>query len=76
MTTSHHSKVLTQLSGKPAKMAKYKKHNVPKTRSSGQNTKKCSRCGRTGAHISKYGLNLCRHCFREVATKIGFKKFN
>ena len=25
--------------------------------------------------VRKYGLNLCRQCFREVAEKIGFKKY-
>ena len=27
------------------------------------------------AHIKSYGLNLCRHCFREIAVEIGFKKY-
>lgn len=75
MTTSDHTKTLQQIEQKPAKMAKYKKHNVPKDRKFGENTKKCKRCGRTGAHIAKYGLNLCRQCFRETATDLGFKKY-
>ncbi|MCX6709758.1 MAG: 30S ribosomal protein S14 [Candidatus Woesearchaeota archaeon] len=50
--------------------------SAPKVREHGLSTKKCERCGRTGAHISKYGLNICRFCFREIATKIGFKKYN
>ncbi|MEA3430982.1 MAG: 30S ribosomal protein S14 [Nanoarchaeota archaeon] len=52
------------------------KHNAPKERNSGAAKKKCKRCGRPRAHIEKYGINLCRQCFREVATKIGFKKFS
>ena len=36
---------------------------------------RCRRCGRYGAVIRKYGLYYCRHCFREVAEKIGFKKY-
>jgi small subunit ribosomal protein S14 len=79
MTTSDHTKVVKQLEGKPGKMAKYKKYNVPTIKgkkASGAQTKKCVRCGRNGGHISKYGLHLCRQCFREVATKIGFKKFS
>ncbi|MFT4303256.1 MAG: 30S ribosomal protein S14 [Candidatus Woesearchaeota archaeon] len=52
------------------------KHNSPKKRSCGISLKKCKRCGRIRGHISKYGLNLCRQCFRDVATKIGFKKYN
>ena len=33
------------------------------------------RCGRTGAHIRRYGLHLCRQCFREHATDLGFKQY-
>ncbi|MCI6994625.1 30S ribosomal protein S14 [uncultured Methanobrevibacter sp.] len=42
----------------------------------GKAAKKCSRCGDHSAMISRYGLNLCRQCFREIAPKIGFKKYN
>ncbi|MEK6867481.1 MAG: 30S ribosomal protein S14 [Nanoarchaeota archaeon] len=52
------------------------KHNAPKDRKTGQERLRCRRCLRTGAHISKYGLHLCRHCFRDIAPKIGFKKFH
>ncbi|KHO47201.1 MAG: hypothetical protein QS99_C0002G0037 [archaeon GW2011_AR4] len=76
MTTSDHKKMLKQLKAKPAVMKKYLKHNEPKDRSCGINKFKCGRCGRTGAHIKQYGLHLCRQCFREIATKLGFKKYN
>lgn len=79
MTTSDHTKVVKQLENKPGKMAKYKKYSVPKQKGKkpfGAHTKKCIRCGRNGGHISKYGLHLCRQCFRDIATKIGFKKFS
>jgi len=75
MTSSSHDKVLKQLRIKPAKVEKYNKHNIPKVRSCGKNLNKCRRCGRRGAHISSYGLDLCRQCFREIAAKIGFKKY-
>ena len=75
MTTSDHRKVLKQIGKKPGKLKKFQKNNVPKTRTCGIALKKCSRCGRTGAHIDKYGIDLCRQCFREVATNLGFKKF-
>ncbi|MCX8146981.1 MAG: 30S ribosomal protein S14 [Candidatus Woesearchaeota archaeon] len=52
------------------------KHNAPKARSCGISRKRCRRCGRIRAHIDKYGLDLCRQCFREVAPQIGFKKYN
>jgi len=52
------------------------KHCKPKERKIGIAVRKCERCGRYGAHISSYGLNLCRHCFREIAVDIGFKKYS
>ncbi len=76
MTTSHYSKVLKQIKMKPTKVKKFAKHNTPKERKYGKGVLKCQRCGRYGAHISKYNLHLCRHCFREIATKIGFKQYN
>ena len=76
MTTSDYRKVFKQLKVKPVKLAKYKKHNAPKKRSVGKALHKCRRCGRQGGFIQKYGLNLCRQCFRDIATKIGFKKYN
>jgi small subunit ribosomal protein S14 len=76
MTASDWKKILKQLKNKPEKMAKFLKHNKPQERKTGISVKKCERCGRFGAHISSYGLNLCRHCFREVATEIGFTKYN
>jgi small subunit ribosomal protein S14 len=76
MSYSNYSKVFKQLDVKPYVKEKYEKHNAPKDRKTGINTKRCQRCGRTRAHIDKYGLNLCRQCFRQVATKIGFKKYS
>ncbi|MDO8528323.1 MAG: 30S ribosomal protein S14 [Nanoarchaeota archaeon] len=64
------------MENKPVKRDKFTKHNKPKQRTTGIAMKKCERCGRFGAHISSYGLNLCRHCFRETAVEIGFKKYN
>ncbi|MGC9310545.1 MAG: 30S ribosomal protein S14 [Candidatus Aenigmatarchaeota archaeon] len=37
---------------------------------------KCRRCGCTTGVISKYHLLYCRHCFRDVARRLGFKKYN
>ncbi|MEK6968001.1 MAG: 30S ribosomal protein S14 [Nanoarchaeota archaeon] len=52
------------------------KHNVPKERKFGKATKTCRRCGTHRAHIDKYGLDLCRKCFREVGPSIGWKKYS
>lgn len=75
MTASDWGKVLKQLRGKPAVMTKFLKHNKPKTRKCGIAGHKCENCGRFGARVSQYGLNLCRHCFREMAIELGFNKF-
>jgi ribosomal protein S14 len=76
MSTSIHTKVLKQIGKKPGKYQKYLKHNTPKDRNSGKNKRKCSLCGRTGGHIKKYGLNICRQCFRDNALNLGFKKYS
>ena len=76
MTTSDHKKAYTQLKNKPHKWKKFLKHNSPKKRTTGEAKHKCKRCGRTHAHIQKYGIHLCRQCFRESAKSIGFKKYS
>lgn len=76
MTTSNPRKMMKQLKNKPAKLKKFMKHNLPIDRKIGIGSKKCRRCGRTRAHIDKYGLDLCRQCFREIAKDLGFKKYN
>jgi small subunit ribosomal protein S14 len=76
MTYSDYKKAFKQLASKPVKLKKYIKHNSPKKRTCGISRIKCIRCGRIRARVSSYGLNLCRHCFRESAVKLGFKKYN
>ncbi|MEX0921029.1 MAG: 30S ribosomal protein S14 [Candidatus Pacearchaeota archaeon] len=68
--------MLNQLKGKPEKVKKFLKHNKPDERTTGIAKQKCERCGRFGAHINSYGLHLCRHCFREIAENLGFKKYS
>ena len=76
MTASNWKKMLKQLENKPAVKKKFIKHCKPKERSTGLTKQRCERCDRFGAHISSYGLHFCRHCFREIAEEIGFKKQN
>lgn len=76
MSYSDYRKEFKQLKAKPAKLKKYIKHNAPKKRTCGINLKRCRRCGRPEGHISSYGIHLCRQCFREIASKIGFKKYS
>ncbi|MBN2517976.1 MAG: 30S ribosomal protein S14 [Candidatus Altiarchaeota archaeon] len=35
----------------------------------------CRICNRRQAIIKKYGVNVCRQCFREVARDLGFEKY-
>ncbi len=76
MTASDWKKMFKQLDSKPAIKSRYIKFCKPKDRTTGIAKQKCVRCGRFGAHLNQYGLHLCRHCFREIAEKIGFKKYH
>lgn len=76
MTASYYKKVFKQLRAKPVVLKKYLKHSSPKDRTCGRSKRRCRITGRVGGHISKYRLGLCRQSFREIATKIGFKKYN
>jgi len=75
MTASDWRKILKQLENKPHIKKRFLKFCKPKDRKFGIASKKCQRCGRFGGHISQYGLHLCRQCFREIATELGFKKY-
>ena len=33
------------------------------------------RCGRKRGMVRRYGLRLCRQCFRDSAPELGFKKY-
>ena len=75
MTTKNYHKLLLQISRKPAKRNRFVKHSKPKDIKFGTGSRKCRRCGRFGAHINRYGLHLCRQCFKEVALELGFRKY-
>jgi small subunit ribosomal protein S29e len=36
----------------------------------------CRVCGNNRGMIHKYGLNMCRKCFKEHAKSIGFNKYS
>lgn len=38
--------------------------------------RKCRVCGNCRGLIRKYGLYVCRKCFRENAIELGFKKYS
>jgi small subunit ribosomal protein S14 len=76
MTASDWKKITVQLKNKPAKLAKFLKHNKPKDRKFGIAAQKCENCGRFGARVGQYNINLCRQCFRELAVELGFNKYS
>ena len=41
----------------------------------GKGSRSCRICGNKTGLIRKYGLMVCRQCFREDANLIGFKKY-
>jgi len=45
------------------------------SRKYGKGSRGCRICGHRMGLIRKYGLSICRQCFRENAHLIGFKKF-
>lgn len=48
----------------------------PIKRKMNKGSKKCRRCGSFHGIIRSYNLMYCRRCFREIAKKIGFKKYS
>ncbi len=76
MTASDWRKLTKQLKNKPVILQRFLKYCKPKERKFGVAARKCERCGRFGAHISSYNLNVCRQCFREIAVEIGFEKYS
>ena len=57
------------------KKERFLRHNKKKKRSCGIDRYKCPRCGSNWGYVSKYGLNICRRCFRNIAKDLGFKKY-
>ncbi len=47
----------------------------PEARFKGKGTRICTICGGSKGLIRKYGLNICRRCFREAGDSIGFRKY-
>jgi small subunit ribosomal protein S14 len=75
LTIKSYKKLLKQIKHKPAKKKRFLKHSKPQERKHGIGKRKCKRCGKFGSHIRRYGLHLCRQCFRDLAREFGFKKY-
>lgn len=58
------------------KSANKKKKDIRKTkRLRGRKDYQCSLCKSTHSILAKYGLVICRKCFRDVGEQIGFRKY-
>ncbi|KAI8848400.1 40S ribosomal protein S29 [Chytridium lagenaria] len=44
-------------------------------RNYGKGSRSCRVCAHQAGLIRKYGLNICRQCFREYSKDIGFLKY-
>ncbi len=53
-----------------------KKTNSPDLKNFDARNLVCSVCGARHGVIHKYGLEICRRCFKEVAESIGFTKYS
>jgi small subunit ribosomal protein S14 len=71
-----YERVRKSIEKKPVKLARYEKFNKSLPRKTGKNIHPCRKCGRTRGVIRKYGLSYCRQCFREEASKLGFRKYS
>ncbi|MBY8978623.1 30S ribosomal protein S14, partial [Rhodobacteraceae bacterium NNCM2] len=47
---------------------------MSRPRTYGKGSRECRVCTHKAGLIRKYGLNICRQCFREKAADIGFVK--
>ncbi|MBD3254489.1 MAG: 30S ribosomal protein S14 [Candidatus Lokiarchaeota archaeon] len=49
---------------------------IPQSDKFGKGQRECRRCGTHRGLIRRYGLNICRRCFYEIAKDIGFKRYS
>jgi small subunit ribosomal protein S14 len=47
-----------------------------RTKVFGRGAHECKLCGRKQGLVRRYQIYFCRQCFREWASKLGFKKLN
>ncbi|AAK39656.1 40S ribosomal protein S29A (nucleomorph) [Guillardia theta] len=45
------------------------------SRTYGKGSRGCRICGNRSGLIRKYGLSICRQCFREKSQNLGFDKY-
>lgn len=55
---------------------KKKLPKLSKTSKAYKRTKVCRFCGTYRGVINKYNLKICRRCFNEFASELGFKKYD
>ncbi|MFX1325474.1 MAG: 30S ribosomal protein S14 [Promethearchaeota archaeon] len=49
--------------------------NIPQGKGYGKGQRECRRCHTHRGVIRRYGLYICRRCFYEIGSQIGFKRF-
>ena len=42
----------------------------------GEEGRVCRICGRPEGLVRKYGINMCRQCFKRKAKEMGFQKYD
>jgi ribosomal protein S14 len=52
------------------------KHNQKKKKNPKYEKPVCRVCGGNRGMIHKYGIRLCRRCFKDNAARIGFDKYD
>lgn len=57
-------------------MTKIKEKKAYKHPRAGEPGKYCEICGRNRGLIRRYGITLCRQCFKSKAKELGFEKYN
>jgi ribosomal protein S14 len=49
---------------------------MPQGSKHGKGQRRCRRCGSHQGIIRRYGINICRRCFYEIADDIGFSRYS
>ncbi len=63
------------MSGAKVEVAKKQKSKNDKMKKRSVGVRECKICGTRKGMIRKYGLGICRRCFKERATDLGWEKY-
>jgi len=65
METKNYQSAVTPIKKQKVKSEKMKKRNNV-----------CKMCGTRKGFLRKYGLRICRRCFKDNAPRLGFEKYS